>query len=202
MNNNYNNQMGNQDPNMMNQQFYNNQQFNNQGGQNIPNTGQSNNPKNNNSILIIIGIIAVLVIGIGAFCLGSSLSNNDEKNSSDKDKVQEKKEDNKDNKTDSDKELTLYKTVSSKDLADLIGTDSYKEYLNKKITITDLEVSISDDTTILKVPGLVSYFYVLCDNVDSLEIKDGDAISITGIVEDSAFTNSGTFRMKSCSVSK
>ncbi len=180
-----------------------NQQYNNQGVENSPNNFQANTPKNsnNNKKIIIIAVVAVLVVALVAFSLGSVLSKNNKKEPNFQEQDKDSNEENHSASDSDDRELPLYATISSKELANSVSTDNYKEYINKKITITDLIVSAGEDKNFIHSPGF-TYFYVSCENEDSLEIQDGDKISITGIVKDDIFTNSANFIMKNCSVSK
>ncbi len=90
-------------------------------------------------------------------------------------------------------------TFTAKELAN-DETDIYKKYINKKVTISGLSVSAKDGSTLIKLPSMLM-FYVSCDNVDSLNLKDGDNVTVTGIILDSTYTNYD-LKMTSCSVSK
>lgn len=141
-----------------------------------------NNQQSKKGIIIIIGIVVIIILS--AYFLMKPKSNDNEPN--------------KDNHPNNDNTETLYKTVSARDLS---KSDDNKEYINKKIKITDLVVT--KDTKghqFIQAPGLMSYFYVSCENESSLNIKEGDQISIVGVVEDSIWTTDRTFQMKNCVV--
>lgn len=136
---------------------------------------------------IIIGAIVLITI-VAVYFLMRPASNNNEQNNN-----YQNNNSNNNNNTE-----TLYKTVSAKELSD---SDDNKEYINKKIKITGLVVTKDKkENQYIQAPGLMSYFYVSCGNESSLNIKEGDQISIIGIVEDSVWTTDHNFQIINCSV--
>ncbi len=183
-NNDFNNNFDNNNQN-------NNSNINNNNGQNInqpmPNQ-QPNNKKNNTNTIIIIIVLVLVIVLVGYMIFLKVNSNNNINNNQTE------------NNNNTNEPTTIYKTISSKDLYDnnTIGSNFYKEYINKKVTITDLVVGIDGDLITLSAPGLRS-FHVYCDNASSMGLTNGNTISVTGVVyENTPWSSDNNFYMKNC----
>lgn len=146
---------------------------------------QKNGNKKNKIIIIVVIVVAALLFlaRISRVVMNSSSTNTQNGQNT--------------NSTDS---YSLYKTVSAKELVDSKAKNYTDEYKNKKVKVTDLVVKKDRDGSLsLSAPGM-RYFTVICNNVSSLNLVEGQSVSITGVVENNAFTYDGVWHMKNCSV--
>ena len=136
----------------------------NQTQQNIPNSERNTPPqKKINLIIIVIAVIICLFIIIKIFG-GKSNDNGNLQNNS------------------YSNNQSIYTTVSGKDFWDATDENYYKQFIGKKITITDLTIY---QGSMMYKTGLS----VTCKNESSLSLTEGTTVSVTGNVEDN-FTNS------------
>ncbi len=171
-----NNNFINNGSNMENEQPNNtNFQNNNQVSNNINNyNNQTNkNNKDNKIIIIVISVIAVVILAI---ILGNLFGNKS----------------NIDNGI-SDNGKSVY-TISIDDFD--ANDDTFEKYVNKRITVTDAKVIDLDGLYFGPLP-----YRVECSNMDSLDVTEGDIVSITGILNEKTY-NGLWYYMDDCSISK
>lgn len=88
----------------------------------------------------------------------------------------------------------LFATVSAEKFYDNVDNDFYKQYINKKITITNLTAD---------GPDYISYkmaFAVICNNQKELPSDLKGNVSVTGVVSDSDMQNGYYLQLKNCTV--
>ena len=96
--------------------------------------------------------------------------------------------------SDSIEEQEVFATISAQQFYDNIENDFYKQYINKKITITDLTAD---------GPDYIDYkmgFDIICDNKNELPSDLSGKVSVTGIVSDGDLQNGAILQMKKCSI--
>lgn len=131
------------------------------------------NPKDNKKILyIIIGVVIVIAIILALSILYGNKSNDN-------------------NQTNNGK--SVY-TISIDDFD--VNSDTFKKYINKRITVTDVKVIDLDGLSFGPLP-----YKVDCSNMSSLDISEGDIVSVTGILNDKTY-HGLWYYMDNCSISK
>lgn len=92
----------------------------------------------------------------------------------------------------------IYKTVAIEDLnkAWKENDNYYKEYIGKKIKVTGGKV---DDTGFITTDKLQT-ISISCSNKNSLNLKEGETVSVTGVVGD--LTTQMLMYMDNCTIEK
>ncbi len=93
---------------------------------------------------------------------------------------------------------SLYKTMTIKELNDETDKDgnAYLNYTNKKIKVTNLKVS---EGKLFAAETLVTVT-LSCRNINSLDVKPGETVSVTGVVDPSSIKY--TYFLNDCTVEK
>lgn len=97
----------------------------------------------------------------------------------------------------SSKPLSETMTIDELNAKTQENNDVYKSYLGKKIKITGLEVY---DNKIMSSDKLVTV-NISCSNGDSLDIKTGDKVSVTGVVNET-WTSMYSYSLENCTIEK
>lgn len=173
--NNYNNQSQGRNFNNYNQP--NNEPQNKTSTVNYSGQIHSNkNPIDNKKILkIIIGVVIAVIV---VFVLSKLFVNKSGGNY-------------KTNNIDNGKSVF---TISINDFD--ANDDTFKKYINKRITVTDVRVINLDGISFGPLP-----YKVDCSNMSSLDVSEGDIISVTGTLNDKTY-HGLWYYMDNCSISK
>lgn len=160
---------------------------------NQTNNNQNSQSQNKTILIIVIVVVVALVLGLLIFNKSqnnSNISNNNTNNNS-----------NNENSSNTDNEnMPVYMSVTADTLKDNIGTDYYKQFLGKKITITNFTLEKTDDTdTSFHTNGL-AFVSVYCDNITPKNYSTGQVINITGVVKQDDWSTSNLIYMTNCSI--
>lgn len=188
-----------QQPSQPNSQLIGSQQF--QGISSQPNTApMAPAQKKNTLVYAIIAIVAVIVAIIVGVLIGKGMASNNGATDAPAVSGQATSTTTPPASSSSDSGTSVT-TLDAKELKDTYDSVNFKQYIGKKITIINLMAYLNDDGTVSLSPGLMSFFGVSCDNVQTLNLASSEWYTITGVLNSSTILAS-SYHLSNCTATQ
>lgn len=194
-----NNMTYDQQPMQTNQQPFSGQQFQGISSQPIaPPAGQPQ--KKNTLIYVIVAIVAVIIVLILGVLIGKGMAPDNGTTTAPTTNGQTTSTDTTTTPANSGAGSPVA-ILDAKELKDTYDNVNFKQYIGKKITITNVMAYINDDGSISLSPGLLSFFSVSCDNAQALGLVSSEWYTITGVL-DSSTVLASSYHLSNCTAVK